>query len=94
LLSPEALKSLFNIDKRLELAMANPCNKSRKNPMGMQALRMNLAGRPPGSGEISLIINELITKVLELQITKIEKGIRKRKLPKKSIHALVRGENF
>lgn len=50
-----------------------------------------LAGNPPGSGEDSPMINELITKFSDEIIIIIQKGIKKTNVPAKSINACFLG---
>jgi hypothetical protein len=72
----------------------NAWSSKRKEPIGMHAFNIYLAGRPPGSGEVSLIINEKTTKFLDAHIIKMVNGIKNTMVPTRFTHALVLGENF
>jgi hypothetical protein len=69
-------------------ASESPCTMRRKNHSGIIVFKIYRAGRPPGSGEISRIAQEFMINPLVERMTITEKGIRKTKIPKKSIQAL------
>ena len=66
---------------------ANACKNNKTDPKGIIPFNINLACNPPGSGDISLTKNELITKCLDDHIIRTVNGIKNRSDPKKLIHA-------
>ena len=61
--------------------------------MGIKAFNIYLAGRPPASGEVSLILKEMETKFSEAEITIMQNGINKNTEPIKLSHDFFLGEN-
>jgi hypothetical protein len=75
-------------------AIAIPCSNKKKNDIGMNALRIYRAGRPPASGDVSPTLKEISTKFSEEIIRIIQKGIKKNSVPNKLIHACFFSENL
>ncbi len=74
-------------------AIAIPCRSKKKNDIGMNALSIYRAGRPPASGEVSPTRKEIRTKFSEEIIRIMQKGIKKNSVPNKLIHACFFSEN-
>ena len=74
-------------------ATAIPSSRRRKNEIGIKVFNIYLAGRPPASGEVSLILKEIETKFSDDKITIIQNGINKNNEPSKLSQAFFFGEN-
>jgi hypothetical protein len=70
------------------------CSKIKINAIGIIDFNINLAGNPPGSGEVSAMLKELTTKFFEAKISNRQNGIRNIIDPNKLTQAFPLLENF
>ena len=70
------------------------CKSIKRNAIGIIDFKINLAGNPPGSGEVSAMLNELSTKFFEAKIKSKQNGIRNIIVPNKLTQALPLAENL